>query len=280
MNKDIPTSIQRSIRKDEPIEMDGLTFYPVLVDELELLESVRPAVECLQQTFPEKYAAMPLLGAFYAYDRDMKEETGLASGWLFSATLFLCLCLRLGQGKSAEERLKCFRAVTEEGKLKALRFVYEGEEVYDITPAKFSRWRPILAEQNGLSVPDESANGELLEAQRDLEHAGDISIENDFDKLLASMALVCGESESEILTWSVRRFRQRQAAVGRLMNFITSGIGEKVGFIKWKGGNPHPSWCFDRVAGNPALIDPDTFMNGDAGAAIARSLNNVKGANT
>ena len=269
----IPIAIQKSIRKDEPIEMDGLIFYPVLVEEIEELSQVRPAVEFMQQNFPVKYAAMPLLSAFYAYDFDQICAGGTASGLFLRAVEFLCLCLRLGRGDRMENRIRRFQIITDASDpsiLKGLSFWKDGEEQTLIKPGQFTRWRPILAAQNGMEVPDESTNPELIQARQEMGSIGAVALREDIDDLISSLALLSHCEEAEIMGWTVRKFFRRRDAASRLLHFVVCGIGEMSG-TKWKGGNPHPSWCFDRAEGASPLIPMSEFMKSAGSAAENRT---------
>lgn len=272
--KKLPVAIKKSIRKNEPIEMDGLVFYPVLVEEIDDLEEARPAVEFLQQNFPVKYAVLPLLSAFYAFDYDLYQQSGSTSGLFYRALLFLCLCLRLGQGETREKRVQRFRIATapkEPSELAGISFLYNGEEQIQISPAQFSRWRPILAEQNGMHLEDEAADRDLLEARQHLKSSGAIPLKADFDSALSSVALACQTDESEILKWPVRKFYMRKASADRLFNFLVCGIGEMSGNVRWKGGNPYPSWCYDKEAGNPELLSMSGFIGNLGDTASGRT---------
>lgn len=270
----IPVAIQKSIRKNEPIEMDGLTFYPVLVEEIEELEDVRPAIEFMQQNFPVKYAVMPLLSAFYAFDYDLYQTSGSTSGLFPRALLFLCLCLRLGQGESKEKRVQRFQITTVKGepsRLLNIRFRYNGDEIVSFSPLQFGRWRPVLAAQNGLELGDEAADRDLLEARHTLQTAGSIPLKINFNDALSAVALTCGTDESEILAWPVRKFHLRKKSADRLLNFLICGIGEMSGNVKWKGGNPYPSWCYDRKAESPELLSMSGFISNLGSTASERT---------
>ena len=269
---DLPLAIKQAIRTDKPIEMDGYTFYPILVEEIDELEYVRPAIEFMQQNFPVKYAAMPLLSAFFAYDYDRMREHLPPTGLFARATYFLALCLRLGCGRGREARTDCFRVAVDMHDPSRLKSVQAdmGEEILNITPVMFSRWRAVLAAQNALEIPDESKNIELLEAKHDILSSKDIALKRDIDDLISAVALVSQCDEVEVMKWSVRKFYQRKRSVERLLNFVICGIGEAQG-TKWKGGNPCPSWCYERERDNPALVPMSSFMQGAGAAAVERT---------
>ena len=269
---DLPFAIKQAIRTDKPIEMDGYTFYPILVEEIDELEYVRPAIEFMQQNFPVKYAAMPLLSAFYAYDHDQMQAGQKPLGLFSRALYFIALCLRLGYGAPRTERLKRFRVVVDpkdQSRLKSVQ-VNAGEELYNITPVLFTKWRPILAAQNALELPDESKNLDLIEAKNDLLSGSSVALKRSTDDLISSIALISHCEESDVMRWSLRKFYQRKHSAERLLNFLVCGIGECSG-TKWKGGNPCPSWCYDKELDNPAIVSMQSFMAGAGAAAAART---------
>lgn len=270
----VPNSYMKSIRRDKEIEMDGLIFYPILVDEIEEFNQARVAIEFLQQRLPAKYVSMPLLSAYYAYDYDLITETGGASGLFYAAMYFLCLALRIGKGEDAEKRVSRFRIYTDtndRSKLDYIQFLYNGEQIVKILPYQFSVWRPVLAEQNALEVPDEAADLDLLEAKEVLSSAGAPKLNINTDDMLTSLAIICGCSESEMLDWTIRKLYKRRDAANRIMHFLVTGIGEMSGNVKWKNGNPYPSWCFDKINDFNGLISMGGYVSNLGNTAVDRT---------
>lgn len=270
----VPNSILKSIRKDKEIEMDGLVFYPILVDEIEEFNQARVAIEFMQQRLPAKYVSMPILSAYYAYDYDLLTTTGEASGLFYSAVFFLCLALRIGKGEDADKRVGRIQIISDakdRSKLDHLRFLYNGEQIVKIAPYQFSLWRPILAEQNGLEIPDEAADLDLLEAKDVLSSAGAPTLNINTDDMLTSIAMICGCDESEMMEWTVRKLFRRRNAANRILHFMVTGIGEMSGNIKWKNGNPYPSWCFDKKDESSALISMSGFVDNLGNTASERT---------
>lgn len=271
----IPENIMAEIRRDNPIEIDGLTFYPVLMEEFEYFGEARLSLEFMQQKLPVKYAAMPFLAAVYAYDFDLVISGQRPSG-LFGSTLkLLALSLRLGKGLPMENRTARFKIATDKnnpGILQKLTFLKDGEELVSISPLQFNRYRPILAAQNAVELPDEAANMDILESEAVLREKNAMSLDANIDDAISAVAAAAGTDEREIFGWTVRKFQFRRRAIDRILNFLVCGIGELSGGVKWKGGNPVPSWCFDKTkAGSPALISASEFFNSQEGVATQRN---------
>ena len=161
--------------------------------------------------------------------------------------------------------MKQFRVVVDPddpGRLKALRFVLRGEGTAEITPIVFHRLRPILAAQNGIALVSESANPDLVQAERDIAEAKGPKLNGTLDDLIAAIAVLSGADEGEIEDWPIRKLLNRKQALDRAFRFLVCGIGETQG-TKWKGGNPYPSIFYDRPqTDSVALISMDQFAGG------------------
>ena len=274
MKNSLPLAIQKAVRCYEPIELGGITYHPIRMDEADELEMVKPAAELMLSRLPAPYAVMPFLAAVYAYDYDLLRQSGTASGLFSRTVLFLCLCLRLGRGEPPEKRVARMRIVTDRKDpraLKALEFLTDGEEAERITPRDYARARPVLAAQNGLTLQDEAQNVELLDAAAELREAsGGARLHYDLDELIAAVAAESGVDEGELLQWPVLKFQRRKEAIDRRLRFLVCGIGEAAGG-RYKGGNPCPSWCFRREEGSGALIPMQQFLAGAGAAAENRT---------
>ena len=136
----ISQSIERACRRYEEVQAEGLTLYPILVEEMETFELARPGIDIVQQSLPVAYAVMPLLAAYYKMEYDAMGRGEETVGLLSRALLMLALSLRLGRGKPLDERLKAFRCkvdTKDPSRLTAVEFVLHGEELWRITPAQF-----------------------------------------------------------------------------------------------------------------------------------------------
>ena len=78
--------------------------------------------------------------------------------------------------------------------------------------------------------------------------------------LKASVALACGSRIKDINEWPILEFETMRRAIDRNKKYLICGIGSTNG-CSWDGGNPYPSWCFDRNNDNrtTALISQARF---------------------
>lgn len=269
---ELPLQVRRLVNRQEPIEVDGHVLYPILVREYEEFHIARPAIEFMQQRLPVALMSVPLLQAYWTVDLESIEDDKLPAGLLYRAILFLALSLRLGEGMEPTERINLFRPridPTDRKRLLGLVYLYDGEEWREITPMSFQRMRPILAAQNGIELMPDTANPELVQAERDLRERNAMKLDANLESMVSTVATFSGVTETTIYDeWTVLQLQNRQHAIVRLLDYLICGIGETQG-TKWKGGNPVPSPFFDRTKeGSPALVSLESFAGGAARGAV------------
>lgn len=266
---DIPVKHLKRIRRYEPVETEGLVLWPVLVEEYEEYLIARASIEFMQQRLPRVLVNMPLLQAYFALDSQSVADEQIPTGLMARAVLFLALSLRIGQGLPVEQRIAQFRPrVDAHGKLKSLYFSPDGEEICEISPAKFQRLRPILAAQNGLEIPPDDANPELVDTERELAAKNAPEMDMSLESLIASVAALSGADEKEIYDWPIAKLQNRQRALHRALDYLICGTGEAQG-TKWKKGNPCPNPFFDRKKdGSAAKVALSDFASGAALNAV------------
>ena len=114
--------------------------------------------------------------------------------------------------------------------------------------------RPLIAEQNGIQLPDESFNPEIVEEEQRLSQEGEGKLKFDINTLIASVANASRLRECEIDEWTVVEFERRRQAIEREKQFMLYAQAEMSGMVKFKKGNPCPSWQLDKQDGlSPAL---------------------------
>lgn len=266
----------RAIRVYEPVKTEGLTLYPILMQEYESFLQGKSAISFLARSLPLEYLSQPLLSAFYRMDMTALRQGEEPSGMFYRSLLFLALSLRLGEGKSEEERVKLFRVAAEREQPDKLLAVEaetgEGEKIR-ITPVMFQRLRPILAAQNGIELLSDDTNPDLLEAERDIAQQRGPKLDYRMDSLISTVAALSGSEERDLEDWPILKFQRRQEALERVLNFLICGVGETQG-TKWKKGNPYPSPFFDRVQeDSAALVSLESYAGG-AGLEAVRNAGN------
>ena len=243
------------IRHGEPIECLGLTFYPIKVARYEEFNEVKNAWTVRLSTLPVKYSIMSFLSALWALDFDSFQQTGKVVG-LFSRVLHLLyLSLRL-EYNTQEAFSHVYYMKGKLGELSHIEVTQDGNTV-TITPRDFAAYiRPLVAQQNGLELPDESYNPELVEAEQIMaEEAQKKSpLKYDTDTLLSSVAYVSGISEAELDEWTVLLFERRLRAIERDKNYMLYKQAELSGMVKFPKGNPCASWCYDTKSLSAAVI--------------------------
>lgn len=268
----LPLHIQRAVRRYKPIETEGLTLYPVRVDEYDAFLAARPALEALQQSFPVRLMSVPILAAMYRMDFEAVVLEGKPGSGLFSsAVLGLVLALRLGEGLDIERRLKMVspRADPKDpARLVALEWMLNGEELCRLTPVQYQRLRPILAAQNGVRLWSDEANPDLVQAEKDIGEASAVQLDVTVEGKVCAVATLTGAEETDIYDWPILKLEHRADALKRAMDYMVCGIGEASG-TKWKTGNPAPHPFFERLRTESAAVTAIENFAGGAGARAA-----------
>lgn len=223
------------IWNEEPAIVNGVPLHPLRMEHYAEWLYCKRALTVRQSTLPAAYAVMPYLSALYAMDFDTKGATG------FMAQIIALLALATGQPAETFD-VRC----DSQDMRKLTGVVCNSHELmFRIEPMQFSKFRAVLAAQNGETLPDEAQNPELLEAERDIAESNSIPLKMDINDMLASVAYQCGIRPKEIAGWSIREFEAMRRAIDRDKRFTLCAQAENAG-CKYKGGNPAPSWCFDR----------------------------------
>lgn len=260
----LSANIKRAIRRYEPVEIEGLTLYPICVREMDEFDIARAAIDVVQQALPVRYATMPLLSAYRAMDVEAVENGEEPIGLFNCALAFLALALRLGEGRTLRERIGCFRLkvdVENPAIVKEILFTVDGEETRAITPIQFQRLRPILAAQNGIELVDEAANPELLEAEEELNRQNAPKLKRDISVLISAIAAFSGVDEGEIDEWPILKLKNRQRSYQRAADYLLCGVAAAQG-AKWKNGNPVPDLFYERERDdNGSLVPLSQFTN-------------------
>ena len=265
-NRDIDRKAK--IRRGEPITESELIFYPIQMAYYDEFIRCKDAILLRQASLPVRYLSMNYLSALFAMELDAVKSKQQSLGMFFRAMSILHLSLRIGF--DIDELNKNITLRNEKDRI-VLDYIVikQNEKIVKFTPLDFStRFRPLIAEQNGLELPDESENLELIQSNetlKDLNNKGK-PLNVNIDDLIASVAYQSKTTEKDILSWTVREFENRKRAIERDKRYMLCGQGEMSGMVSFKNGNPSPSWCFDTL---------DNSLGTMAGAKLQKTLSGV-----
>jgi hypothetical protein len=235
------------VRSGLPVSQNGLMLYPIEMLHYEDFLSCKDAITLRISSLPAKYIVKDYFSAVYSFETDYIEKEGKSTGLFSRMIRFFELSLRIGDNKLFYENL--FDYENRNGKIVITSInVTQNEKTVKITPFEFSSSiRPVLAEINGLELPDESENIDLVIAneQKAALHNKTKTLKANTDDLIASVAYLSRCRERDVLAWTVREFELRKSAIERDKRFSLYGQAEMSGMVSFKNGNPFPSWCYD-----------------------------------
>lgn len=232
---------EEAILKYEPIELNGLVYYPIKVADYNKWQAVRPVLTLRQGTLPAVYACMTYLQCVWALQNDATMRgSALIKSWDRLAGLMF-LSLRL----SDNDTILPIGNSENPGSITSMRII-KNDERFDISTMEFSQVRKLIAEQNGAELPDEADNPDLIEAANDIANANGINLNYNFCDMLTSVASEMKVRRSDILDWAVKELDDNVRAIKRRYGYCLASIAESQG-AKFKNGNPYPSWIFDKA---------------------------------
>lgn len=253
-----------AILKYEPIELNGLVYYPLKVADYEKWQAMKPVLTLRQGTLPAVYACMTFLQCVWALQYDATEQGKAQSRvWdLLACLLFLSLRL------SDKDMIQPIGNPDEPRTITAIRIVKNGEQ-YDIGALEFAQVRKLIADQNGAELPDEADNPDLVEAAEDMARSGNVRVKADLGDMLTSVASIKSIRRADLLEWPVKEFDDEVRAINRRFGFILSSIAECQG-AKFPKGNPHPTWMFDKAKDEFAGLISLDKLSSDHHASFAQ----------
>ena len=257
------------IRRGEPITESELTFYPITMDYYDVFIQCKNALILRQASLPVRYLSMDYLSALFTLEIDELKSGKEPSKVFLKVMTLLHLSLRIGL--NVEELYKNIEVSIEKDKIRLKHIlIKQNEKIVKFTPLDFStRFRQIIAEQNGLELPDEAENIALVrdnEKLKELNNKGK-SLNVNLDDLIASVAYQSKVSEKEIMTWTVREFENRKKAIDRDKRFMLCGQAEMSGMVSFKNGNPAPSWQFDVLDNSLGTMESSKLQKTLSGVA-------------
>lgn len=282
----LPERIQKAVNRYQPVSVEGITFYPVLMDEFDEYAQTLPVLEFMPQALPRELGELPILEAFARIEirsralkeMEQTEKNGEAFAPLALCIQILILALRLGRGEKMKQRLERCRAFFSADGLEKLVFVGSEGEAIEITPRLFQRLWPILAAQNGAEFADENANPEIVLAEKQIALNKMPAMIPDPVNRIAWVAYKCGCAEEDIYTWPILKFNRRAEVIITDMNYLACRIGAMSGMVDYDkaGGPPYPSPYLRRDTEALKTIEIGSIGGGAAAKAVEKSLRETK----
>lgn len=241
-----------SIRQGKPVSCLGLTFYPIQMRHYELFLMCKSALAVRLSTLPVKYAIKDYLNAIFSMEINVGQKNQGTVGFFYRIICLLELSLRIDNltGKDFFKNNVRFRkGQAGDLEIDAITVTQNGKNV-EISANDFSTViRSLLARQNGVELPDENENVDLVRAKEEIGELKNSSIKLNpsIDSLIASVAYNSKISEREIDDWTIREFENRQKAIERDKKYLLYAQAEMSGMVSFKKGNPYPSWCYDAI---------------------------------
>lgn len=268
---ELPAGIQQRIDRYLSVSWGGLTLWPVTVENAGLFGAARAALDLIPQSLPVALISMPVLDAFYQLDLEARETNGETLGLVGSVVLLLKLALRLGAadgGKALAEGVRIYPDEKRPGRLREIVFLTEEGETVRVSPRLFQKIRPILAAQNGVDMPSDTANPEILEAERMMAMKEFRGIDPKLTDKIIFVAQGSGVSEEEIWNWPILKLERHASLLRRRLDYLAVKTGEMSGMVKFTDGNPVPSPYWARKRGLYSLQSLGAVGNGAAEAAV------------
>ena len=243
-------TVKRATLQNKPIEVMGLPFYGITMDRYEEWQSDKSVLLARQSTLPVFCLTMPFIDALFTLDLAALEETSKLAGTMGHILRVMALSLRLPEDSVKNRQIAL---VTHNMELKGFSVMMPDGMQQFIPKEQFPQIRQIIAWQQGEDVPDESLNDELLEDEKWIAQRNAANLELDFDSLLSSVSLNARLRIADIYGMSILEFEMLRRAIDRDKRYMICGIAENNG-TKWKGGNPCPSWCYDRKQADSSTL--------------------------
>lgn len=233
----------------DPRELYGLTFSPLTMNAYQAWITFSGALTVRLSTLPARYAVKCYADALYTLLRD-KGDTRY---------MMFKLLMGLSMGLPEEDISNCIREVGTQDGLKSVIVQY-GENRAVLMPYQLDAVRKAIAEMNGVDLPDESDNAEIIQAEEDLKSLGqknnlDINL---YDEM-ASVAAVSGLRMNDIREMSILEYTRLKHAHNRRLMYVICAIAEGNG-AKFSKGNPAPNWMFDRIDPDHGLVRLDKWQ--------------------
>lgn len=260
------------IRMGKPVEECGLTFYPIQMSHYEEFITLKEALTMRLATLPVKYAVKDYMNAIFALEIDSVKDNGEGIGLFAKVILLLMLSLRIECSLKEFIEKQIILRTTADEEIEIDRIIVEqNNKKVDIPIEDISiKVRELIAEQNGIELPEESLNIDLVKGQEELANLknSNVKLDVNIESLIASVAYNSNISERDINTWTVREFENRRKAIERDKKYTLYGQAEMGGMVSFKKGNPYPSWCYDSIDESMGTMTTSALVEQNGSAAI------------
>ena len=241
------------LHRDKPIVYNGLSFHPLIVEDYVLYISAKPAFELMLASLPPAIARLSWFEALDELDREASRN-GQETAFAGMALLVLGKALRLAPFRDPNNPERSYYPVrmmrNQQGRVAAV-MVGDQHNPTILNMQAMRDIREIIAAQNCYEIPNENWNPELVRAQQFLNRKKMDGIVFDLDALVHSVAINAHAKASEVWDWTVKEFQAVQDAIDRTLHYQIFTSAEMTGFVKFKKGNPFPTWRFDKRADLP-----------------------------
>lgn len=257
---------------DEPYPFEGLYVYPITVKQYGMFLACESALSVRLSMLPAVYAARNYANALFAMQIDSilhGNEEGQQLLWSMFMNLLL-MALRI-PFNMAQQAVKMYVNPKNNTDLQALVITQttdiDGEVMVRLTPSKVGLLRELIALMNGVELPDEADNPELIQAEQDIRQMNQaFDLDINVDDMKATVAMNQGMRMRDLDNWSILEFNLIKQAIDRDKHFMVYGIGEASGMVKYKNGNPVPSLFFNKKQESLAVISANAFQQRVSGA--------------
>ena len=180
--------ISVKIRRDEPIEVCGLTLYPLTMEHYEEFMNMKNVLSIRLSALPVQYMAYDYLNAIFKMDTDHASSGKDTHMTLLSTVLYLFeLALRIAP-EQMEKSVNV--SLTKDHLIDQIIVMQNGKRVCLKSNEFSKKIRPVMARQNCVELPDESANRDLIEAgiqKREFYAQNEPDIVFDVEKMVSSV---------------------------------------------------------------------------------------------
>lgn len=234
------------IQNGEPLTELGLIFYPIKMTYYDTATNLMEVLLIRQGTLPAKYLAYDYLNAVFNFSLDNGKK-----GVLFQIMILLFLSLRIDIDV---KELFRYVVLTENGVEKFI--INQNGKTVEISALEFSTIvRPLIVEQNGFKIPDETENIDIIKDYEYLQSKGKIDLNSNSNDLIVAVATYHRKQVKEIMEWTIKEFQDTVKAITRLEQYRIYAQAEMGGMVTFKTGNPVPSWCYDKLDNNFGTVD-------------------------